>query len=121
MSGELEARALLAVGAGGAIGSMARVGLGRLLEAQLATLAANLSGAFLFGLIAAALVTRLPHRRLTLFLTTGVLGGYTTFSTFMVETLAGETVAMIGYVAATLAGGMVAVAAGAWLGRRFAP
>ncbi len=80
------------VGFGGMIGSVARYLIGLLpLRHQsgfpLLTLAVNLLGAFLIGLIVAfaGKNTNLDPRAL-LFLQVGVCGGFTTFSTFALET-----------------------------------
>jgi len=82
---------LLAVGGGAAIGAWLRWGLGALLNPvfptlPLGTLAANLSGGLMMG-VAMEMITR--HAVLTpemrLLLTTGFLGGLTTFSTFSAE------------------------------------
>src|SRR5437763_8225469 len=82
---------LLAVGAGAAIGAWMRWGLGALLNPlfptlPLGTLAANLGGGLLMGL-AMEVITRhtLLAPELRLLLTTGFLGGLTTFSTFSAE------------------------------------
>ena len=81
----------LAVGGGAAIGAWLRWGLGALLNPvfptlPLGTLAANLSGGLMMG-VAMEMITR--HAVLTpemrLLLTTGFLGGLTTFSTFSAE------------------------------------
>lgn len=79
----------LAVGLGGALGSLARYGIGRFLGRRVAgtfpwgTLTVNLVGAFLMGLLG-----RLhPETGWVLLLGTGFLGGLTTFSTWMVESL----------------------------------
>ncbi len=83
---------LLAVGGGAALGAWLRWGLGMLLNPvfptlPLGTLAANLLGGFLMGL-AMGVLSRYealpPETRL--FITTGFLGGLTTFSTFSGET-----------------------------------
>jgi CrcB protein len=81
----------LMVGAGGAVGSMLRHGVNRLvldswpaLRFPLATLIVNVVGSGAFGLLAGLLASsRLslqPHWREFLFV--GILGGFTTFSTF---------------------------------------
>jgi CrcB protein len=82
---------ILAVGGGAAIGAWLRWGLGALLNPvfptlPLGTLAANLSGGLLMG-AAMELVTRhaLLPPEMRLLLTTGFLGGLTTFSTFSAE------------------------------------
>jgi CrcB protein len=81
----------LAVGGGAAVGAWMRWGLGVLLNPvfptlPLGTLAANLSGGLLMG-FAMELLTRhavLPTE-VRLLITTGFLGGLTTFSTFSAE------------------------------------
>lgn len=81
----------LAVGGGAALGAWLRWGLGMALNPvfptlPLGTLAANLSGGLLMG-FAMEIMTR--HTQLSpelrLLLTTGFLGGLTTFSTFSAE------------------------------------
>ena len=82
---------ILAVGAGAAVGAWMRWGLGILLNPvfptlPLGTLAANLSGGLLIG-CTMELLTRhavLPPE-VRLLVTTGILGGLTTFSTFSAE------------------------------------
>jgi len=85
--------AFLAVGGGAALGAWARWGLGALLNPlfptiPLGTLAANLIGGYLVG-FAVALFHHYealsPATRLAL--TTGFLGGLTTFSTFSAESV----------------------------------
>ena len=82
-----------------------------------ATLFINVSGSLLMGAVVefAALKTNMPPG-LRLFLTTGILGGYTTFSTFALEAgllhSRGETLVAIGYVAASAALGVGGLFAG---------
>jgi len=80
-----------AVGVGAAIGAWLRWGLGIALNPvfptlPLGTLTANLAGGLLMGLVM-ELVTRhaIMSPELRLFVTTGFLGGLTTFSTFSAE------------------------------------
>lgn len=81
------------VALGGALGTAARYLLATALPAgsgwPTTTLAANLGGAFLLGLLLEALVRRGPEtpraRVLRLALGTGVLGGFTTFSGLAIE------------------------------------
>jgi CrcB protein len=92
----IDLRTILAVGLGAAIG-----GIGRLLVTQLvvaragasaapwATMFINVSGSFLIGVVIELATSRAglpPMWRY--FLATGILGGYTTFSTFSFEALA---------------------------------
>ena len=83
--------AIVAVGAGAAIGAWARWGLSILLNplfptVPLGTLASNLVGGFLMGVCMAFIshYEAMPPE-LRLLLTTGFLGGLTTFSTFSAE------------------------------------
>lgn len=82
---------LLAIGGGAAVGAWLRWGLGLWLNPlfkgfPLGTLAANLSGGFLMG-VALAIIHALPEMPTAyrLLLTTGFLGGLTTFSSFSAE------------------------------------
>ena len=83
------------VALGGAIGSVARYGVGAL-AAQLlgqafpwGTLLVNLTGSFLIALVMqVALSGSALSLELRIFLTTGILGGFTTYSSFNYETLA---------------------------------
>jgi CrcB protein len=83
------------VALGGAIGSVARYGVGAL-AAQLfgpafpvGTLLVNLSGSFLIALVMhIALSGTAISLELRIFLTTGIMGGFTTYSSFNYETLA---------------------------------
>lgn len=101
---------LIAVGGGAAVGAWLRWGLGAALNPlfptlPLGTLAANLSGGLLMGL-AMELLSRhaVLSAELRLLITTGFLGGLTTFSTF-----SGEVVTLI--VRREYLWGMIAVAA----------
>jgi CrcB protein len=115
--------ALLAVAAGGAIGTLARYEVGKALASRpagwpLAILTANLTGAFLLGLV----LTVVRSHRLRPLLGTGLLGAYTTMSTLAVDTdllvHGGHVFTAIAYLAASLAGGLVAVECGLAVGRR---
>jgi fluoride exporter len=80
------------VALGGAIGSATRygvtVGATRLIGGGFpwATLFVNIVGCFAMGSITALMITKMPEDVSTrLFLTTGVLGGFTTFSAFSLD------------------------------------
>ncbi|WP_251553743.1 fluoride efflux transporter CrcB [Neobacillus muris] len=117
----------LFVGMGGVIGSLLRYGIS-LLTAHiwegafpLGTLIINLSGAFALGWVTSRLSNskRIPSQLLT-GLTTGVIGSYTTFSTFCLETIhlmeeAYYTLAII-YLALSFIGGILLVRTGAAVG-----
>jgi CrcB protein len=120
--------AILEVALGGAIGTAARYALGRLAPVAprtfpTTTLLVNLSGAFLLGLLIMVLAHHRPDDvRLRALLGVGVLGGFTTFSTFAVETVqllrAHCGGIALAYVAASIGGGLVAARLGArvWRG-----
>jgi CrcB protein len=88
-------RALLvvAIGLGGALGALARYSVelaGNVSPSAFPwpTLSVNVSGAFALGLAVAVLGDRArPTPYLRAFVTIGLLGGYTTFSTWTVETV----------------------------------
>lgn len=113
---------LLAIGAGGALGSLARYGLSVAIphgrgEFAVATLLTNVLGCLLIGVLMAILTTTArPHHLLRPFLGVGVLGGFTTFSTFVTDTLdaatTGRIPASLLYVAASLVLCLAAVTAG---------
>ena len=117
-------RVLAAIALGGMAGATARYELAVSLPTQAggflwATFWTNLSGSFVLGLLVVVLVERFPSNRYARpFLATGVLGAYTTFSTFSVETdlllKDGHIGVAVGYVAASLVLGVMA----AWLGIR---
>ena len=86
------------IGLGGAIGSMARYGLGGLVSQKFGetfpfgTLVVNIAGSFIIGFLGALASSegRLdPQSRVfvTRFLMVGVCGGFTTFSSFSLQTL----------------------------------
>ena len=76
------------VALGGAVGAVSRYGMSLLplkSEFPFLTFITNISGAFLIGLIAGISERRSLPENLILFLKTGVCGGFTTFSTFSLE------------------------------------
>lgn len=116
---------LTAVAVGGAIGSVARYGCGVASRAlgsgwPWGTLMVNVLGSFAIGLLFAWFLERPAPEWLRVGLITGVLGGFTTFSAFSIETLelARTDVALaLGYLAITLLGGLVACVMGLWTAR----
>ncbi|MFT4260392.1 CrcB family protein, partial [Microbacterium sp.] len=112
-------RHLLVVAAGGAVGTAARLAVGLALPDVGVTpvLLANVVGAFLIGVLAA----RLPKAaELRLLLGTGVLGGFTTYSAFMMGTVGLWTDApliAVAYAAGSLVLGLGAAALGLRVGR----
>lgn len=105
------------VGLGGAIGSIARWGVSEVMpsgtgtEVPWATIAVNLLGALLLGVLMAASL----QTETLLFLGTGLLGGFTTMSTFGFETVrllqADSNIAAAVYVSLNLLAPLAA-----WLG-----
>ena len=104
---------MLLVASGGALGSLARYGV-YLLAARgwgpvmpWGTLCVNVLGSLVIGLIAGAADYRLTlHDEARLFLLTGVLGGFTTFSAFALDFArllqVGDIVKAFGYVIASV-------------------
>jgi len=114
------------VACGGALGALARSALDGTGAPSSAfpwvTLAINVSGAGLLALLLVVLEERAPtNRALRPLLGTGVLGGYTTFSTFAVETVvmlrAGAVGHVFAYLAASVVGAVLAATAGVVLAR----
>jgi CrcB protein len=113
---------LAVISAGGALGSLARWGLTLAWPVRpggfvWATMMANVSGALLLGfLMVFVLEVWPPSRYVRPFLGVGVLGGYTTFSTAMLDTrvllVAGYRAQAAGYLFGGLLAGLLAV----WLG-----
>ena len=90
------------------------------------TLTVNVAGSFAMGVIVAALAMRIGDseswsHNLRLFLTTGILGGFTTFSAFSLDAIAlwerGEMFSAGAYVAASVAGSILALGAALFLVR----
>lgn len=118
-------REVLLVGGGGFIGAVLRYAVGGLVQAAsrssalpYGTLFVNVSGCLALGLLSQLADTRgifMPEVRLLLF--AGVLGAYTTFSTFGNDTLrlfnAGTPLLALANIGAQLGLGLGAV----WLGR----
>ena len=124
-------RQILLVAIGGAIGSVARhlVGVASLRlfgpAFPFGTLIVNLVGAFVMGVFVEILARRFgASADLRLLIATGVLGGFTTFSSFALDAAVlwerGEVFSSFVYVAATLVLGLAALFLGLALARNFA-
>jgi CrcB protein len=123
-------RDALLVGAGGALGSLARwlatdVVQRWMPEIPLGTWVVNVLGSLSAGAVLAALQARSGAEELRLFVAIGFLGGFTTFSSFAVDALLlvreGRTALALGYVAGSVALGLAAAglgwaAARSWIG-----
>ena len=116
---------------GGGLGAAARHGVNRFAFAVFGpmvpagTLIVNVFGSFAMGLLIAALadVPGGTSQHLRLFLATGVLGGFTTFSAFSLDALTlwerGQLGLALLYVLASVTISLVAIAAGFFLSRAF--
>jgi fluoride exporter len=107
------------VGAGGAIGACMRYGLSLVLHGSrfpLATLCVNLLGCALAGALLALFERGSIGATGKLFLMTGILGGFTTFSAYSVETLQlvreGQSLHALSYALISVCGCVIAAAAG---------
>jgi CrcB protein len=88
-------------------------------EWPLGTLFINVTGSILMGVVAALFAFKLSlPPALRLFIATGILGGYTTFSTFSLETALlmerGQAGAALAYAAGSLLLGVGGLFAGMW-------
>lgn len=126
--------AYLWVALGGALGSVARFALATVLSERIGatfpwlTLLVNVSGSLAIGLVAslgAHGVKALDTADARAFLMVGILGGYTTFSSFSLQTLnlarAGAWGDAAGYVVLSVVLCLAGVWLGYWLGGLFAP
>lgn len=124
--------ALVLVFLGGGLGSVARYGVNVTSAALFGphyptgTLIVNVAGGLIMGIVAGLL----SHRgalwwagEARLFFMTGILGGFTTFSAFSLDTVVlwqrGAVAEAVFYVAASVVLSIAAVAAGLWLARAF--
>jgi len=116
-------REIVLVAVGGALGAVLRYTIGLAITARATpgfpwnTLAVNVVGAFLIGLLMALpLGDGVPGAAWRLFLATGILGGFTTFSALSYESIALiENGALWAGLANMFGSGAVGLAA-AWLG-----
>ena len=118
---------VFAVGVGGGLGALARYYVAGLIQPagylfNWGIFVVNVSGGFMMGLIveASALKLNLPPD-LRAFLTVGILGGYTTFSTFSLDSALllqrGEYAQAAAYVIGSVVLSILALFAGLWIVR----
>jgi CrcB protein len=118
----------LAVAAGGALGSLSRYGLDRLIERRTfsvlpwSTFTINLTGCFIVGIVVAVVVDRTHAPEwVRLGAVMGFLGGYTTFSTFAQEAyellFGGHAGLGVAYALGSVTACVLAVSAGTAIGR----
>jgi CrcB protein len=113
---------LAVIAVGGALGSVARYGLSVAIphargDFAVSTLVINVVGCLLIGVLMGVLTSMSePHRLLRPFLGVGILGGFTTFSTYVVDTLdsagTGHPLVALEYALASVVLGLLAVALG---------
>ena len=122
---------LITIFLGGGIGSVMRFGVQAVMNGRIpplffpwATLGVNVAGSFLIGLFYALSARFGLSDETRLFLTTGLCGGFTTFSTFSQESLTllrqGHYAAFALYTLASMAAGIAAALAGGWVGKAHA-
>lgn len=119
-------RSLLLVGAGGAVGSMARYGIGHISNKYIpttfpiGTFAVNVIGCLVIGMLF-GLVSRSSWIQQSgyLLLASGFCGGFTTFSTFALDNVSlmqkGQSATALIYTVLSLALGLVLCRVGIWL------
>lgn len=120
----------LLVMAGGAVGSAARYGVGKLTlgwfgpDYPWGTLAVNVIGGFLMGLLAGVLARTGGSEHTRLLLGVGVLGGFTTFSSFSLDAVLmierGQWSAALLYALVSVTGSVLALFGGLYLVRGLA-
>jgi len=115
----VQVRVLLVISVGGVLGSVSRYAIAELMgHGQVtdlaATLTVNVIGAFAIGLAYAWISSRRGSALWQPFVITGVLGGFTTFSTLAADLVIhdDQPLLVLGYLACTLIIGLLAVPAG---------
>ncbi len=123
----------LVIGLGGALGSMLRFGVGTWIDSSVSkggqifpwgTIVVNITGCFIIGFIATisaagegrAMISPLMRQ----FIMIGILGGYTTFSSFSLQTLTLAQDGQLGGAAANVLLSVVLCLLGVWLGAMLA-
>lgn len=121
----------LVVGVGGAAGSVARYGVQKLAERRfgatfpVGTMIVNVTGCFLIGVVATVVARRMipAPEAVRLAVAVGFLGGFTTFSSYGLETAGlvsrGAWALALGNAIGSVIAGLLAVALGIALARRF--
>ncbi len=117
-------KAILAVGAGGAIGAILRYIISLIPfrgDFPTATFLVNVLGAFALGFISGLVLDKDISKETELFLKTGMCGGFTTFSTFSLEAImlieGGKIHLGVFYIILSLAGALTGVFLGLSLGK----
>lgn len=120
---------LFLVAIGGAIGSLLRYLMGKILPTKipilgqfpLSTLSVNLLGSFIIGIIGYFVIQKNISEEFRIFFVVGILGGFTTFSSFGLETFSmfehREYLKMVLYLLTTNILGVVCVGLGWWISK----
>ena len=113
---------VLSIGCGGVVGALGRYSLSLALPTQPGrfpwdTFVINLSGSLVLGFLLVLMIEQFPRGRLARpVIGTGILGAYTTFSTFSVGNAqlwrAGSALTSLSYIVGSVLGGLMAV----WVG-----
>ena len=114
------------VGSGGFLGANARYWLGSWIHSRLGpafpwqTLVINVSGSLIMGFFMGLMSIRNWNTNWQLFFAIGVLGGYTTFSSFSYETVQLFNQRSYSYAFSYIVGSVLLTVLAAWLGFLFA-
>jgi fluoride exporter len=117
--------AYLLVGAGGALGAMARFGTGKLVGIvpsgfPMATLLINIIGSIAMGVLVGYLARTTPQyqNEIRLFVAVGLFGGFTTFSTFSLDVVTlierGDYLFATGYIVGSVLLSVAGLMIGLW-------
>ena len=108
----------LSVALGGGIGAMCRLAMLEALDHEhipYGTVAVNIIGSFIIGIVVAIFLfmpTHILSSNSRIFITTGLLGGFTTFSAFSVDSMKliqnGDIMIVIIYISASVIGSIIA-------------
>lgn len=104
----------LLVGAGGIIGAISRYLISGILPGVGGTLVVNMIGTF----VLAVATTTVQTSRIRLFLMTGILSSFTTYSTFAVQTATASPMIGVINIGANYLFGIIAAICGLIIGRR---
>jgi CrcB protein len=117
---ELRPSVLAAIAVGGALGGLARHGLQVAFPTKVfpwATFGINVSGCLLIGVLMVVIARRLPNAKLLRpFAGVGILGGFTTFSTYVLDIRNVVAAGRPGLALLYLFGTLLAAVAAVWAG-----
>nr|WP_207635782.1 fluoride efflux transporter CrcB [Clostridium sp. MD294] len=113
----------LIVALGGGIGAMFRYMIGKInlpfeIAFPVTTLCINIIGAFIIGLVVSGAMKYTVSETVVLFLKTGLCGGFTTFSTFSLESVTLIEQKNVVMAFCYIASSILCCIIGVWLGKR---